>query len=78
MMDNIDNDDIDKYQKWIETGAFNVMSNSITKEQLNELLEFCKKPMNSLYWKMHAIRLVLYIRKQNESEVTDYPLDDFT
>ena len=42
-----------------------ILPGEIKNEQIVALLKYCKRTP-SLYWKASAIRLILYIRKQNE------------
>ena len=39
----------------------------ISKEQITDLLKFCNKPVNSLFWRATAIRLILYMRNKNKN-----------
>jgi len=38
----------------------------VTKAQVMELLKFCHKPENSLFWVCKGFHLISYIREQNE------------
>ena len=43
----------------------NEMQKPITKDQIKQLLQFCRKPTNSLYWLGQIWNLIFYIREQN-------------
>ena len=63
---SIDSDSEKIYEKDCEKPDLAKPAKKINRDQLTELLKFCKKPTSSLFWKTSAYRLILYTRKTNE------------